>query len=582
MGRFFLKVFATIGFLVVLGLAIGLGFYLWTTLTGPKVPDNAILTLDLDGTLPDGPPDRSLAGLLAGKQTTLRDALGALERAGADPRVKGLLLAIGPGDYDLAQVQELRDAIIAFRAKGKTALAFADTFGEFGSGTVAYYLASSCDQIWLQPLGMVDLVGLRAEEPFLHGTLDKLGIVAHFEAREQYKTAMNFLTQTKMTEAHREEVTKILDSLSSQIVTGISGGRKLAPDRVKDLIDKGPFLAQEAVDDHLVDHLGYASDALDALKKSAAGEKTMRLDAYLDAVGPPHREGPVVALIYANGLMVRGKTKRGLYGGGLMGADDVVHAFRLAAADKSVRAILFRVDSPGGSATAAETIWAAVAAAQKAGKPVVVSMGSVAGSGGYYIAAGADKIVAEPATLTGSIGVVAGKILLNGALSKIGASVDSVQTSDNAALFSPFEDFTAQGRRDLDAALDQTYAGFKARVVDGRHMDPDQVESVAKGRVWTGEDAKAISLVDALGGYDTALALVKAQIGMAGAGGKVTLKVYPPPQNELHALLDRVLGRGDDDASLAHGLASLASLAQQIRLITAPPGALTMEPLEIR
>ena len=579
MGRFFFRAFATIGFLVVIGLVAGLGFYLWNTLIGARVADGTILTLELDGNLPDGPPDKSLAGLLAGKQTTLPDVLGALDRAGTDPRVKGLLLRIGPGDFHLAQVQELRDAIGAFRARGKTTFAYADTFGEFGTGTAAYYLATSCDEIWLQPFGMVGLVGLRAEEPFFRGTLDKLGLVPRFATREQYKTALNLLTETKLTDAHREEVSKILDSLYGQVVAGISDRRKLAPDRVKDLIDKGPFLAQEAVDAQLVDHLGYATDARDALGQRASAAKPMKLADYLDAVGAPHRAGPVVALIYADGLMVRGKSDGGLYGDGLMGADGVVRAFRLATEDKNVRAILFRIDSPGGSATAAETIWAAVDAAQKAGKPVVVSMGSVAGSGGYYIAAGADKIVAEPATLTGSIGVIAGKIVLNGALDKIGAAIDSVQTSDSAALFSPFHDFTPRDTERVNAVLDQIYDGFKTRVGDGRHMDPNWVESVAKGRVWTGEDAKAIALVDELGGYDTALELAKAAIGL-GTDQDVTLKLFPPPETGLSALLKRVMGGGDD--TLAQSLAGLASLAQQLRLLTAPPGALVMEPLAIR
>ncbi len=436
---------------------------------------DTVLTLEISGALSDGPPQTGLAGLLAGPQRNLSDVLGALERARSDPRVKGLMLRIGGGELGLAQVQELRDAIRDFRAKGKPVFAYSDSYGEFESGTAAYYLASSCDEVWLQPLGLLSLVGLRAEQPFFRGSLDKLGIVPRFDKREEYKTAMNMLTDTAMTPAQREETTSLLTSLRGQIVSGIAQGRKLDPALVGDLIDKGPYLAQEALDNHLVDHLGYGEDALAGLKQAAGGDvKTMTLAHYLDRVGPPHAKGPVIALIYADGLMVRGKSDdTGLLGNGLMGSESVIHAFRLAERDKDVRAILFRIDSPGGSAVAAESVWNEVKAARAAGKKVIVSMGGVAGSGGYYIASDADKIVAEPATLTGSIGVLAGKVLVNGLSDKLGVTWDDVDTGGNAAMFSPIEDFSPAGHARFEAMLDDIYAGFKSRVAEGRKMDAD-------------------------------------------------------------------------------------------------------------
>lgn len=581
MRRFVVGLLAVIGAVTLLGMLSTVGVVIWAKVRQPGVPSAAILTLDVDGNLPDAPRNGGLLVLLRPQQTSLRDVVDALDKAGRDPRVKGLLLRIGGRDIGFAQAQELRDAIDAFRAKGKLAYAYSDSFGEFAPGTRAYYLASACDQVWLQPLGMVGLVGLRAEEPFFRGTLDKLGLVARFDQREQYKSAADPLTQIKMTDADREQLQSLLGSLLDQIVAGISADRKLAPDRVRDLIAGGPYLARDALADHLVDHLGYAGEALDALKtRTGAGAKAIRLANYLESVGRPHISGPLVALIYADGLMARGKSDDGaLFGNGVMGSDSVVHAFRLAMKDKKVRAIIFRIDSPGGSAVAAESIWDAVKQARAAGKKVIVSMGGVAGSGGYYIAADADKIVAEPGTLTGSIGVVAGKILVDGLLNKIGASADAVQTSDNAALFSSVEDFSPQGRQQFEAALDATYAGFKLRVAEGRHMSAAEVEAVAKGREWTGAQAKDQNLVDALGGYDTAIALAKAEIGVP-ATQDITLRVYPKPESGLSVLIGRALGTGDEDPLAI--LPSLDSFMRALAALAVRPGMLVMPPIEIR
>ena len=579
MRRFIVGLLAVIGAITLLSVLAGVGLAVWSRVNGPGVPEAALLTLDLNGNLPDAPRNNGLLGLLSPPQASLRDVVDALDKAGRDPRVKGLLLRIGGGNLGLAQAEELRSAILRFRSRGKLAFAYSDSFGEFASGTRAYYLASACDQIWLQPLGMVGLVGLRAEEPFFRGTLDKLGLVARFDQREQYKTAMDFLTKTKMTDPERQQLQSLLGSMLDQIVAGIAEGRKLAPDRVRALIANGPYLAQDALNDHLIDHVGHIDAALAALQSGVGGATTMRLAGYLDAVGRPHQSGPLVALIYGDGLMTRGKgDNRSPFSSDLMGSDTIVHAFRLAERDKAVRAIIFRIDSPGGSAVAAESIWNAIREARQMGKPVIVSMGGVAGSGGYYIAADASKIVAEPATLTGSIGVLAGKVLIGGLLDKIGASADAVQTSDNAALYSSLTDFTPQGYKDFEAALDATYAGFKARVAEGRHMTAAQVESLAKGREWTGAQAKDNGLVDALGGYDTAIALAKAEIGVP-ANGDITLRTYPRPRSGLEILFDRLMGKTSDDPLAL--LPSIGSFAHELAVLAMRPGMLVMPPIEI-
>lgn len=588
MRRFILGFFAIIGVVVSLALASVFALWFWAKPAALPVPGSTVVTLTLDQGFTDGPPD-PVANLLGGAQPTLRDALDGIEQAGNDPRIKGFFVRLGGDGIGMAQIQELRDAIAAFRAKGKFAIAYADSFGDFGPGTHAYYLASAFDEIWLQPLGLVGITGLRSEQPFFRGTLDMLDIVPRLDHRSEYKSAMNMLTERQMTPPHREEMDAIVQSVYGQVVGGIADGRHLDQGQVRALIDRAPLLATEAVDAHLIDHVGYRDQAqAAAIARGGANTETLPLTAYLSRVERPHRSGPTIALIFGTGLIQPGSGGgNGLGGGTTMGADTVVRAFDRAADDASVKAILFRIDSPGGSASASETIWRAVARAREKGKPIVVSMGDVAGSGGYYIAAAADKIVAEPATLTGSIGVVAGKFVTSGLWNKLGVTWDSVNAGSNAAMFSETEDFTPEGKARFETFLDDVYAGFKNRVAQGRKLDDAAVEKVARGRVWTGEDAKARGLVDALGGASTALSLAKQAAGIPD-NQDVTLKLFPPPAT-ARQLLARALGRAtDDDAEVeTGGIGTLAKLIGEARavllaaeLASEPPGSVAMAPVK--
>jgi protease IV len=577
---------AVIGFFVVAFFALGIGLWMFAQPSEERLGETNLLSLDLTKPIAEGPPGDGIERLLIGEQTTLRDVVEGLLRAADDARIKGVVARVGDGVLGTAQMQELRDAIARFRAKGKFAFAYADGFGESGSGMKSYYLATSFDEIWVQPVGEVGLVGIRVDMPFFRGTLDKVGITPRFDHRSEYKTAMNTLTETAMTPAHREETDSLLRSVFEQMVRGIGNGRKLEPQAVKALVDQGPFSAEQAREAHLIDHLGYRDDALSAARARAGeGAKLISLLHYLDAVDRPHQSGPTLAVIYGKGLITRGDSSDNpLSGSGILGADTLARAFRQAADDKNVRAIVFRIDSPGGSASASETIWREVLRAKEAGKPVIVSMGDVAGSGGYYIAAPADKIVAEPATLTGSIGVVAGKVLLGGLSEKLGITWDAVQLGQNAGMDSVVADYTPAEHAHFEAMLDHVYQSFKARVAEGRKLSGEAVEQVARGRVWTGEEASTRGLVDALGGFETALALAKEKAGIA-ADRDVTLKTFPPASNAPGALLARLMGRsdGNDDASRATGmLAALRPLLWRLELAAQPPGALTMPPIEVR
>jgi protease IV len=582
MRRVLVGFFAAVGFLTTLAV---IGIILLVTGLKPHVTplaNNIILNIDLTQGLAEGPREDRLVQLLVGPKPTLRDVLDGIETASNDPRVKVLLARVGGDELGLARTEELRDAIAAFRAKGKFALVFADSFGEFGPGTRPYYLATAFDEICLQPMGNVGLTGLYAEVPFFKGTLDLLGIAPEFDHREEFKTAMNSLTETKMTPPHREEVDALLASIAAQIVHGIAEGRKLPESAVRDVIDRGPLLAEEARDAKLVDRLAYRDEVLaEARAHAGSGAELTGLTTYLDRAGRPYRDGATIALIYGSGLIERSAGSDNLLtGSNVMSANEMTRAFRTAVRDPEVRAILFRIDSPGGSVVASESIWREVVFARERGKPVIVSMGDVAGSGGYYVAAAADKIVAEPATLTGSIGVLAGKLVVSELFKKLGVSTDSAQMGANAAMFSSTSEFSARAHNRLEAFLDDTYRGFKDHVASGRHMTQEAVEAVAKGRVWTGEEAKTRGLVDELGGFPEAIRLAKEAAKIA-PDAPVKLTVFPRAKPPLELIYDRLAGKDTDEGGVAAGsiersLRAVAPLMQHLDALLDSPVLLMM------
>src|SRR5260370_34263082 len=359
MRRFVVGFFTAVGILVVLLVVVGL--VAWRTLVPrePVIASSTILNLDLSRSLPEAAPEDALTRLLFEETVSLRDVLDALQRAGDDSRIKGVFARLGTDEMGTATVQELREAIAAFRAKGKVAIAFADTFGEFSPGNRAYYLAPAVDEFWLQPLGAVGLTGLRLESPFFRGTLDKLGIVPRLDHRSEYKSAMNMMTDKAMGAAQREETAAIIKSVFGQIRRDVAAARHIDEAELGAIVDGGPYQASEADKLHLVDHLGYRDEAIAAARARAGGIPALpRPLRYLDRAGRPNRDGPTVALIYGTGIIQRGEsTDNPLSGSDVLGAETVAHAFRSALADPTVRAILFRIDSPCGSAEASETIW---------------------------------------------------------------------------------------------------------------------------------------------------------------------------------------------------------------------------------
>ncbi|MEV5412566.1 signal peptide peptidase SppA [Thermopolyspora sp. NPDC052614] len=488
--------------------------------TGPL-----ILELDLTEGVVDGPPSDPLGALMSMRRTRLSDILSGLKHARRDERVKALIVKIGGHPIGLGLVQELRGAVQEFRRSGKRAVAYAETFGEFGAGTVPYYLATAFDTIYLQPSGDVGFTGISLEQRFVKDALDKLGVKYQLAQRHEYKTGANMFTQDHMTEAHRESAARLAESVTEQIVAAVAEARGLEPKRVRELIDQGPFFGTEAVQANLVDRLAYRDEVYDEIKAAVRAEaghdpRLQYVTRYHKAVLPrklPHPGEQVIALIHGHGAIRLGRSGRSPLsgGGGAMGADTISAAIRAARQDDRIKAIVFRVDSPGGSYVASDTIWREVVLTRGSGKPIIVSMGNVAASGGYFVAMGANAIVAQPGTLTGSIGVFGGKPVVDELLSKIGVATEAVAEGANAGMFSIAREFSEEQWARVNAWLDHVYDDFVGKVAEGRGLDRDRAHELARGRVWTGADAQARGLVDELGGLEDALALARRKAGLA-------------------------------------------------------------------
>jgi protease-4 len=565
MRKFLGKLLAWIGGIVVVVIAlIALAIYNFRP-QAKTVAGNTIIELDLTAPVVEEMPEDPLSQLQGQNRRTLRGLVFGLEKASKDPKVKGLIARVGESPLMPAQADELRQAILDFRSKGKFAIAYAEAFGDGNSALASYYLASACDEIALKPQSFFGVAGFRFELPFLRGTLDKLGIVPHFEGRKEYKSAIEQYLNKQMSPPAREAMDRLIQSIYTQYVSGIAQGRKLSPERVRELIDKAPMLGQEALDAKLVDTLAYRDEVYDRAKKRAGKDSSLLFFShYQERAAPIHSSGQRIALIYGVGAINSGKSGFDPLQGELtMGSDTVGKAIRLAADDAAVKAIIFRVDSPGGSAVASDVIWREIARARKAGKPVVVSMGGLAASGGYWVSMGADKIVALPSTITGSIGVFSGKLITKGGWDKVGVSFDAAQAGRNADMNDSNKDFTPDQLAHLRAELDNIYDNFTSKVAEGRKLSKDRVLDVARGRVWSGADAKERGLVDEIGGLQTAVRIAK-QLGKIKDTDEIELKLYPPRKTRAEIIMALLQGEEPENSESAE-LAALSRFYETAR-----------------
>jgi protease-4 len=508
------------------------------------VPAGCVLELDLQS-VPDEAAGFDPLAMIAGggRPLLLREAVAAIHRAAEDDRIVGLIARVQLPAAAAGPVQELRTAITAF-SDAKPSLAWAETY----PGTLSYYLASAFREVWMQPSGTVGLIGFATNPLFLRDALDKVGVQAQFIARGEYKSAAKMFTQDAYTDAHREADSRLIESLHAQVMAAVAESRHIDPADVDALAEQAPLLRDAAVQGRLVDRIGFRDEAYGRIGELVGGAADadgpdapprLYLARYARANGsvptppiPGRKSKPTIAVVTLAGRIVSGRGGRQLspLGRSSAGGDTIAAALREAGADDAVSAVVLRVDSPGGSVTASETVWREVNRLRKAGKPVVASMGAVAASGGYYVSMAADAIVANPGTITGSIGVVTGKLVARDLKDRLGIGSDSVRTNRNADAWSLNKPFTDEQHAHVEAEADLFYTDFVGRVAQGRDMAVDAVDAVARGRVWTGADAKERGLVDELGGLRTAVERAKV---LAGFEADTDVKLVSLPGSSL-------------------------------------------------
>jgi protease IV len=518
--------------LTLLGAAVLVSVAAFVTLymlfgRAPGVPSNAMLVLEVGGELSENAPTDVVTYLRGGRTPTVRSLVDTLRKARTDKRVAAVLLKpTGFSSPYWGKVQELRDAVADFRTSGKPVYAYLEYADDR-----TYYLATAADRIFLMPSATLDLSGVATYALFLRGTFDKFGVVPDMHHIGDYKTAINTYTEKTYTPAHREMDESLNRDLFEQVVSAVAESRKKTDAEVRALVDDGPFLAADALQAGLIDELAYEDQAIAKLHDERGQPlATLQADDYmgvsLSSLGL--NRGPRVAVIYASGAIVGGRGGYDPLNGGTLGSDTLIEAIRAARKDPSVRAIVLRIDSPGGSATASDAIWRElmIARREKEDRPLVVSMSDLAASGGYYIAMPAQVIVAQPSTLTGSIGIYGGKLVMGGVYEKLGAHIEATSIGRNAEMDSPARPFNASELSKVEAQLRTFYTDFVRKAAESRHTTPEKIDSLAQGRVWTGRQAKENGLVDELGGLDRAVAVAKARAKIP-AGSDVEIVSYP-------------------------------------------------------
>ena len=537
----------------------------------PSVQQQSTLVLRPSGELQEVLPDDVVGQFIGGEVATVRSFVDSLRKASRDARVTTVLLM--PGSLDLpfwGKIQELRDAVVEFRKSGKTVIAFL----EYG-GDREYYLASAANRVFLLPTSPLDLTGVASYEIFLRGTLDKIGAYPDFHHIGDYKTATNQLTETSMTPAHREMSESLNRDMYEQLVRGIAASRKKSEADVRALLDQGPFLPEDALRAGLVDDLAYEDqldDRVPQLKRGTGDARRIEDSEYsrVTARSVGIRPRSRIAVIYAVGVIAGGRSSFDPMNGAVAGSDTIVEQIRRIRDDSSVKAIVLRVDSPGGSSTASDVIWRElmITRDEKPARPLITSMSDLAASGGYYIAMPGQVIVAQPATLTGSIGIYTGKMVTGGTLGKLGISAETVKSGRNADMYSPLTPFSPEQRTKVDQYMQAFYDQFVEKVAESRHLTPERVDAMAQGRVWTGRQARELGLVDQLGGLDAALAIAKQRANIP-ADEDVDLVVYPPRRSFYEALAEQFGGGATQAFTTLLGRAdarAVAALTAPIRL----------------
>lgn len=560
------KIFATIGFMVVTSTLTGILVGLWMAKEPASLPDKMVLTFDFNRPIPENYESDPLAALLGDTGVGLSTLLRSIDRAAKDERVAGLVADVSDVGLEPAQIEEVRAALKRFNEAGKFTIAYADSLGELGPANRHYWLASAFQQVWMQPLGTVGLTGPALSMPFARRAFDRFGIVPDMHQRQEFKGAADTFTQATMPEPLRQDYQKLLNAMRDQLVADIAASRTLTPREVKRLMDQAPLSADEAVAGKLVDHIGYHDEMKAEVERLAPEATEVDLADYLP--GAPAIAGETVgkvALIYVSGPIVRRDFESGPFGESeTTSAETLVAAIDQAVEDR-YNAIVLRINSPGGSVTASETIHRALDRARQAGVYIVVSMSGTAASGGYWIATAANLILADANTITGSIGVVGGKFAIGPLSEKLGVTWVDLGTAANSTMWSGARPFSGAGLVRINANLDEIYKAFLARVSEGRKLPLARLDALARGRVWLGAEAKEVGLVDRLGGLRDAFNAVREHLGVdesAPLGFAILPQPVPASERILQTLFSLVSGPqldplGDLNPFLRHSAAAL-------------------------
>ena len=564
LGKILVGILASLGLFVLVSVGLLTYFFLQSDnlpQQTAEAPDSMILSLNFDTGFAEGQAGPDLSGFGLSGGASLQDAIIALRRARDDDRIEAVIATISGQSLGLAQIQDIRDAMAYYRESGKPSYLFSETIGELGNATSAYYLASAFDEIWLQPSGNVGLTGLAIEQPYLKNFLDRLGIQASALQRYEYKSAAENLTNTEMSDPSREALNALFGSIFNQIVSGISQSRSLTENAIKDLMGDGPLLAQEALDGGLVDRLAYRDEFDQRLEDDFEDARRVSISRYLryDLPDKSRDTDRSIAMIHAVGPIQRGESDDSPFAtSSVIGSETLSSAIRDAAEDEDIEAILVRIDSPGGSYVASDTVWREVIKAKETEKPFIVSMGNTAASGGYFIAMAADTIFAQPGTVTGSIGVIVNKLVLEDAFEKLDINWTTLTYGDNGTIFTATRDFNEAELDRMNRTLDAIYEDFTSKAAQGRDMPLEDLQRVARGRVWSGQDAHRLGLIDELGGLSDAIDHTKVAIGLT-PDDLVNLVPFSPPKDPFDVLRDAL-----EDGTIPFGLQNIVRVVMTI------------------
>lgn len=553
---------------VVLLLCVGLGALLLNVAMRIRRPLHAtiaprVLVFDVPSQVDEGPPPATLSfDFLRRERPTFHDLLFAVYNAAEDRSVEAIVLHVDGVDWGWARIYEMCSALRTFRATGKPVYA-----SLHGGGEKEYMLAAAAGRLAMPPVSTLQLDGLSASAMFLHGAYDKLGIRPNFAHVGRFKSAVEQYTRDSLSPDARRAMEELLDDEYALLVDSIAVARSLAPDSVRRLIDDGPYTAAEARQRGLLDTLLAEAD-VDSLATHFDGERypTASLTRYAEEGGGG--SGERIALLVAEGDIISGRSREGAFGGRSVGDETLVEALREIRQRRNIRAVVLRIDSPGGSGDASDAVWQEIRRLRRA-KPVIVSMGDVAASGGYYLACAGDAIVAGPGTITGSIGVFGGKLNLLGLYRKLGLNIETVSRGKHAEMLSPFKDFSDDELARYQQSLDQFYRVFLSRVAAGRNMDPAVIDSVGQGRVWSGVQAKSRGLIDELGGLNEAFELARKRARIS-PDADIVVEVYPRPRKTF---VQKWLGGVFDEPEKEQSsLPGLAAFGHWYEMATVPAG----------